>query len=337
MSDTPLPAGKEPLIDLDHLYRELEAAETRIRPHIRETYLEESPTFGRQAGGRVWFKLENFQHTGSFKARGAVNKLLTLTPEIRANGVITASTGNHGAAVGYALSQVGGRGTVYVPENASPAKLANISRWGIEIRTFGQDSVESERRARQAAEESGRPFISPYNDPDIVAGQGTIGLELVRQMPAPERVYIALGGGGLAAGVALALKRRWPQTRIIACSPENSAVMMASINAGRILELASRPTLSDGTAGGVEAGSITFPLCRALVDEFVTVSETEIAAAMHQYIRTERQIIEGAAGVALAGLLKRQPAKNTGDAAVILCGRNIDLPHLLPILTRDED
>lgn len=181
----------------------------------------------------------------------------------------------------------------------------------------------AEAYARTRAETEGVPYISPYNDPDVVAGQGTAGVELARQLPHADAVFIALGGGGLLAGVAAHLGPAWPGVRVVGCSPENSAVMIHSLRAGRILELESRPTLSDGTAGGVEAGAITFGLCRALAGDLVTVSEEEIRRAMHLVYETHRLTVEGAAGVALAAYLRQAAAWRGKTVVVILCGGNV--------------
>jgi threonine dehydratase len=246
--------------------------------------------------------------------------------------VVTASTGNHGAAVGFALRSVGARATVFVPERASPTKLAAIARQGGEIRRHGVDSGETEIFARAHAEATGAVWISPYNDPLVIGGQGTAGVELLRQVPDLDAVFVSLGGGGLIGGIGAWLKAHAPATRVIACSPVNSAVMMRSVEAGRILTLDSLPTLSDGTAGGVEPGSITFDLVRAVVDEHVAVDEDEIAAAMRDTMEAHHMMVEGAAGVAVAGF-RRQAARWSGArVAIVLCGANVSLSTLKSIL-----
>ncbi|MDJ0755210.1 MAG: threonine/serine dehydratase [Ardenticatenaceae bacterium] len=307
-------------------------ARERIRPYIRQTYLDPSPFWGNQIGGEVLLKCENYQHTGSFKVRGALNKVLALTEKQQAGPFVTASTGNHGAAFGYALSQIGGRGIVYVPENASPNKLKNISRWDVEIRTHGHDGAVSEQAARAYAHEHDLPYISPYNDPEIVAGQGTIGIELTEQSDPADVVYVALGGGGLISGIAAYLKQKWPSCRIIGCSPKNSAVMIESQAANRILDLPSMPTLSDGTAGGVEPDSITFDFCRDLVDGYETVTEDEIATAMRFTIDNDQKLIEGAAGVAIAAMYKQKEQLKGKKVIVVLCGGNVSVSVLKQIL-----
>ncbi len=313
--------------------REVFQAEERIRPYIRQTYLQRSPAWSAAGGGDVFFKLENLQHTGSFKARGALSKLSWLSPEQRGAGVVIASTGNHGAASAYAMAQTGAKGTIFVPENASPVKINAIEALGGQLRYFGDDSVAAERRARAFAAEKGLTYISPYNDPQVIGGQGTIGLELAQQAGQLDAVFVSLGGGGLVAGIAGILKTTMPDVQIIACSPKNSQVMAESIRAGKILELPSLPTLSDGTAGGVEEGSITFEPCRRLIDDYLTITEQEIAAAMRRYIETEHLLLEGSAGVACAGYLQTQERWRGKRVAIVVCGGNISPDVLGRVLT----
>lgn len=320
-------------MDPQDIVHEVQAAEGRIRPYIRETYLQPSAYFSRLAGIEVYFKCENLQHTGSFKVRGALNKVLSLSEEERARGIVTASTGNHGAAVAYALSRVRARGIVFVPESAAVSKIEAITRLGAQVRYHGSDPVDAEIFAREFAAEHELTYIPPYNDPQVIGGQGTIGIELSYQVEDIDAVFIALGGGGLIAGVAAYLKAFNPAIKIIGCSPENSQVMIQSIKAGELLDLPSLPTLSDGTAGGVEAGSITFPLCQQLVDEYETVSETEIATNLCLFLHAHHQLIEGSAAVPIAALQKRRDEFAGLKAIVILCGANIDPATLKQVLT----
>jgi threonine dehydratase len=301
----------------------IEAADERIRPHARETPLIHSPALSELAKAEIYLKLENLQRTGSFKARGALNKLLLLSPEDRARGVVTASTGNHGAATAFAAGKVGVAVTVFVPHIAAPSKVERIRKLGARVEFFGQDSGETELHARGVARAEGKCWVSPYNDLDVVAGQGTIGVELLRQEPGLEALVIALGGGGLLAGVAGYLKAVRPETWVIGCSPRKSAVMIRSLEQGRILDLPSEPTLSDGTAGGVEPGAITFDLLRDTVDQYDLVDEDEIARAMRLLYEEERLVVEGAAGVALAAALHPNPRLEGKKVAVVLCGGNI--------------
>ncbi len=312
------------------------AAEARIRPYIRETPVETSAVLGRKSGARVFLKLENFQLTGSFKLRGAMSKLLALTPEQQQRGVVAASSGNFGVAVAHGVQTLGTRGVVFVPADASPAKIDAIRERGVEVRQEDGDCVLSEAKARKYSEDNGLAYLSPYNDPQVVGGQGTIGVELARQLDGIDVVYIALGGGGLISGVAGYLKSLDERVEIVACSSEHSKVMHESVAAGRVLELDSQPTLSDGTAGGVEQGAITLELCRRLVDRYLLVSEDDIRDAMRLIIGHHHVLIEGAAGVAVAGYL--QDAEHRAEqlanrrVAIILCGANIAMPTLKGVL-----
>lgn len=297
-------------------------AESRIRSWITETPLEPSP-LAAASGARLYLKLENFQRTGSFKARGAFSKLLSLDAPGRARGVIAASTGNHGAAVAYAAAALDTRARIVVPSDANPGKVASIKALGGDVEVHGDDSAVAETYARARALEQQIPYISPYNDPDVVAGQGTIGIELAGQLSMVDAVFIALGGGGLLAGVGALLKSIWPGTVVVGCSPENSPVMIESIRAGRILDLPSRPTVSDGTAGGVEAGAITYEWCRSLADQLVTVSEDEIRQAMRAVLETHHLAVEGAAGVPLAAYRRHAAEWRDKNVVVVLCGGNV--------------
>ncbi len=308
------------------------AAETRIRPHIRETLLDPSPYYSQTTGANVYFKCENLQHTGSFKARGALNKILSLTDEDRSRGIVTASTGNHGAACAFAMKKVGAKGIVFVPETAAETKVANIQRRGAEIRAFGTDGLDTELHARQYAADNGMTFISPYNDVDVMAGQGTVGVELLRQLPDVDAVFVAVGGGGLMGGISSYIKAVKPTVEVVGCSPFNSKVMEESVKAGKVLALESLPTLSDGTAGGVELDSITFPLCRDNVDRYISVTEDEIATSMRTFMNAQHMMIEGAAAVPIAALMQDYAKYAGKNVAIVLCGANISLSVLQGVL-----
>lgn len=308
------------------------AAEHRIRALVRETPLERSDALSARIGGEVLLKLDNLQHTGSFKVRGASNKILGLDDDRNAP-VVTASSGNHGAAVAYVLRNVGRKGIVFVPTGASAIKVQNIRSLGAEVRLFGEDSGATEIHARDWAAERRLTFVSPYNDAAIVAGQGTLGLEALRQAAGRiDNVFVSVGGGGLVGGVALYLKSMNPDIRIIGCSPAASCVMAQSVRAGRILDLPSLPTLSDGTAGGVEADTITFALCRDYVDHWIEVSEEEIAEAMRLFIDAHHMLLEGAGGVAIAGALGAGEAWTAGRSLIVICGANISRETLKSVL-----
>ncbi len=307
-------------------------AANRINSFIRETPLDYSPYFSELTGANVYLKLENLQHTGSFKLRGAFNKLLTLSEEERAAGGVAASSGNHGAAIAYAMHELGISGTIFVPEQTSSTKVDAIKRAGGEVRFFGTDGLDTETHAREYAEQNGMVYLSPYNDADVIAGQGTCGVEIAHQLSDVDAVIVAVGGGGLISGVGTFLKSVNPAVSVVACQPAASAVMTESVKAGRILDLPSDPTLSDGTAGGIEADAITFEICRDIVDEYVLVAEEQIADAMRGFIDAHHMLPEGAAGVAIAGLLASGDKYKDKNVVVIVCGGNISRETLKKVI-----
>ncbi len=307
-------------------------AANRIASYIRETPLDYSPYFSELSGANVYLKLENLQHTGSFKLRGAFNKLLSLSEEDREMGGVAASSGNHGAAIAYAMNELGISGTIFVPEQTSPTKVDAIKRAGGDVRFFGTDGLDTEMHAREYAGQHGMVYLSPYNDLDVIAGQGTCGVEIAKQLSNVGAIFIAVGGGGLISGVGSFLKSVNPSLTVVACQPAASAVMTESVRAGRILDLPSDPTLSDGTAGGIEADAITFDICREITDEFVVVSEEQIAEAMRGFIDSHHLLIEGAAGVAIAGLLASDHKYKGKNVIVIICGGNISRETLKKVI-----
>jgi len=307
-------------------------AETRIRRLVRQTPLDRSIHLSEMTGCDVWLKLEHLQHTGSFKLRGAANKILSLFYDELERGIVTASNGNHGIAVCYAAKQVGVAPQVFMRHGVSEAKLGLIRLLGGQPVFYGHDPLEAELKARATANENGQVFISPYNDALVVAGQGTIGIELHQQLREVDAVFVTVGGGGLISGIATYLKAVSPRTRIVGCWPENSPVMHECLKAGQIFDCPEQPTLSDSTAGGLEPDTITFGMCAKLIDTHVLVSEDEIKRAIRLLVEKERWIVEGAAGVALAALLKEQQRFAGRRVAVVLCGRNIAAEKLREIL-----
>jgi threonine dehydratase len=308
------------------------AAEEKIRSHIRETPVEYSPYLSRLGNCEVYLKLENIQLTGSFKLRGAANKVLSLTKEEKDKGVITASTGNHGLAFAWIAKKFDVKGTIFLPETSSPTKIEALRLYGADIQYHGDDCVKAEIHARKIAEEEGLTFISAYNDPQIIGGQGTIGIELARQIPGLECVLSPVGGGGLIAGIAGYLKTENSDIEIIGCQPEKSAVMYASIKAGRILDMESEPTISDGSAGGIEPGAITFPICQELVDDFILVTEEEIASALRLIIEKHYLLIEGAAALSVAAFIRQINRFQGKNIVLVLSGSKISLETLKKVL-----
>jgi threonine dehydratase len=316
----------------ERLPADIVLAANRIGPHIRETPLDHSPFFSELSGANVYLKLENLQHTGSFKLRGAFNKVLSLTPEERRAGCVAASSGNHGAAIAYAMKKLGVTGVIFVPEQTSPTKVDAIKRAGGEVRFFGTDGLDTENHAREYALQNGMAYLSPYNDEQVIAGQGSVGVEIARQLPEVDAVFIAVGGGGLISGIGAFMKSVNPNVEIVSCQPIASKVMTESVSAGEILDLPSEPTLSDGTAGGIEAGAITFDLCSELIDRFVLVSEEQIATAMQGFIDSHHQLPEGAAGVAIAGLLEVADDYAGKNVVIVVCGGNISRETLKKVI-----
>lgn len=294
----------------------------RAGAHLRKTPLVPCPRLSEAIGGEVHLKLESLQATGSFKLRGAFARLTAESPTPAR--VVTASTGNHGAAVAHAARSLGIEAVVYVPRTAAAAKVDKIRTLGALVREAGEDCVEAEAAARGESEAEGLVYVSPYNDPEVVAGQGTLGLELVDEVPGGvDAVSISVGGGGLISGTAAALKAAWADVRIIGASPERSTAMLRSVEAGRILPDEGLETLSDGTAGGIEDDSCTFQLCRDLVDEWVSVPEEEIAAEMRAALIQDHLVWEGAAAVAAAGLVRAARERSVRTAIVVVCGGNV--------------
>lgn len=312
------------MINRDDIVQEIYNAEERIRPHIVRTPIIESTVDGSRRTHPVFLKLENQQHTGSFKARGSLNKILSLNDMDQQKGVITASTGNHGMGVARALQLTGVAGSIFLPRSASKLKLEKLTMLGANLQFVDGSPLDTELHAKSVAEESGANWISPYNDPKIIGGQGTVAIEILEQMPDVRRVFVTVGGGGLVSGIASMLKHERPGIEIIGCVPQNSPEMYLSVKAGHIVHLdEDKETLSDGSAGGAEDDAITFPLCAELIDDWVLVSENEIADAMGAIYQEHKMIIEGSAGVAVAASLKY--GSDTQHDLAIICGGNVDV------------
>ncbi len=312
---------------------EISLAENRIRPHIRETPLDFSLALSKRTNTNVYLKCENLQYTGAFKVRGAFNKLLSLTAAQKQAGIVTASSGNHGAAVAFGLNKLKLPGIVFVPENASSTKVNNIRNYDIPVEFYATDCMQTELYAREYAKQHNMYYVSPYNDPQVIAGQGTIALELAHQLDKIDAILVPIGGGGLISGIAGYIKAVSPQTQVIGCLPANSPVMAESIKAGKIIEMKTFPTLSDATAGGIEPEAITFDVCQRYVNDYILASEQEIKDAIISLIEAQHMLVEGSAGVAIAALFKNAEQFHGKNVVVILSGANISTGTLKSILT----
>ncbi len=298
-------------------------AQQRIGSSVRRTPVEEISELVPLAGARVYAKLENLQETGSFKLRGATNRILHLSAGEQDLGIVAASNGNHGLGVAAAAKRAGIAAEIYVSSQVASSKAKRIEEYGARIVKAGSEPLEAEITGRDKALKSGRAFISPYNDWDVLAGQGSIAVELCEQIPSLDALFVAVGGGGLIGGVGAYLKYVCPRTEVVGCWPENSPVLYEAMKAGRIVPVAEKSTLSESTSGGLEEGSITLDVCRAVIDTCILVSEEQILDAMRLVHRSKQWLVEGAAGVALAAFLKTADWYKGKTVAIVICGGNL--------------
>ena len=303
--------------------RGVDRARARIAGDIVRTPLEYSAFLSLAFGAHVYLKWECAQATGSFKFRGALNKLRTLRPGERRKGIVSASTGNHGLAVSRAARIEGIALDLFLPENAAALKIAKIRSEGVAPRFFGRSCERTEIHARRTAESSGRAYVSPYNDLEIVFGQGTIGREILEDLPGIEIIVVPVGGGGLIAGIAGYLKAWKAGIRVIGVEPAASAFMKAAFAAERLVDFPEKPTVADAVAGGMEPGTVTFPLCRAFVDEILTVGERDIRRAIRTLWAVHSRTVEGAGALPLAALLAHPAAFRNRRIGLIVSGGNI--------------
>ncbi len=324
------------LVDTFNLKKEAEKAERKIRKHIRETPLEYSPFFSQRGDCEVHLKLENMQLTGSFKLRGTMNKLLSLSKKERKTILVTASSGNHGTAFAYAVKKMGLRGIIYLPGHTSKVKVEAMKYYDVVLKFFGTDCVNTEEHAIKEALKNNFKYIPPYNDLKIIGGQGTIGIELKKQLEKIDAVLVPVGGGGLISGIAGYLKSLDENIEIIGCLPENSPVMYESIKAGKIIEMESKPTLSDGSAGGIEQSSITFDICKKYVNDFILVSEEEIKEAIKLVLEKHFMLIEGAGALSVASFMKAKERFKGKTVVLILSGSKISLEKLKEVISSED-
>jgi threonine dehydratase len=312
---------------------DVEAARARLAGVIHETPCAYSQRLSDLTGARVFVKLENLQMTGSFKERGAANVLLQLSPAERRRGVVTASAGNHGLAVAFHAARLGVGAVIVMPEWAPLTKVTAARRQGAEVVLHGENYDEAYARAREIETERGLVFVHPFDDLRVIAGQGTIGLELATQVPDLEAVLVPVGGGGLAAGTAVAVKGRKPGVEVIGVQADEVAAMKAAWASGERVTVPSAPTIADGIAVR-RAGEHTLALCRQWVDQIVSVSEEEIANAILLLLEIEKTVVEGAGAVPLAALVNKKVAGAGKTVALVLSGGNIDVNLISRIIER---
>jgi threonine dehydratase len=303
--------------------RDVLAAARRIAPYVQRTPLERSAHLSDASGADVWLKLECFQHTGSFKLRGALNALLVLDEGARRRGVVTASAGNHGLGVARAADLTGLPAVVVVPETASAAKVELLRQAGCELILHGPDYDAAERHAIQLAQARGATFVSAYDHPAVVAGGGTIALEILEALPEAELLVVPAGGGGLISGVALAAKAVSPEVRVYGAQSTASPALHAALAAGQQVPVPIHDSLADGLAGNIAPGSITVDLAGRYVDGVVLVEEAEIATAMRDVLEHEHVLVEGSAAVAAAALRAGRLPVAGRRVVLVLTGRNV--------------
>jgi len=311
----------------------VEAARRRLRDAIVQTPCAYSQTLSELTGARCFVKLENLQMTGSFKERGAANLLLQLTAEERRRGVIAASAGNHGLAVAFHAARLGVPATIVMPEYAPLIKVTNARRYGAEVILHGSNYDEAYERARALETERGLIFVHPFDDPRVIAGQATLGLELLEQLPEVEAVVVPVGGGGLIGGVALAVKGTRADVQVIGVQSAALPAMTRSLEAGQRVRVDSAPTIADGIAVR-QVGSLTLELAQAWVDRVVTVDEEELSNAVLLLLEIEKTVVEGAGAAPLAALLNRPLGLERRSVALVLSGGNIDVTMLSRIIER---
>lgn len=311
----------------------IEAAATRIGPSIYESPLVHSRTLSRLTGNTIFLKLENLQMTGSFKERGALNRILTMTDEERRRGVIAASAGNHAQGVAYHATQRGIPVQIWMPRSTPLVKLSATRNHGADVVLHGDNYDEACRAAMDRSRERQATFIHPFDDDEVIAGQGTLGLELLRQNPALDVIVVPVGGGGLIGGLGCAVKEGASSVEVVGVQTARLSSMSAALRHGTPVEVSAGPTLADGIAVRT-AGVRTLPLVQRYVDQLVTVDEDEIAAAILTLLEGEKTVAEGAGAVALAALLQAKTGHQGKNIAVLVSGGNLDVNLLARIIER---
>ncbi len=300
-------------------------AHERTKDYLIPTPLEFSRYLSDQIDGEVWLKLDLVQRTASFKFRGALNKILSLTEEELDGGVVSASTGNYALAVAEAMRIRNRRATIYVGNDMDESRLGILRAHGLDVVVFDGDAWGAEKEARRVGDEEGKVYVSPYNDPIVVGGQGTCGYEISQQLPDLDAAYFACGAGGLLTGSSAWLKSQNPDVRTFGVSPSNSPVMFESVRQDKMITMDTKPTLADTCGGGVDLDTITLDYCRRYSDGIVLLSEDEIAAAVRLLFEQHRLVAEGSGVLGIGGILKNKEKLKGKKVVAVVCGRNIDL------------
>ena len=312
----------QPQLNVPQLVRE---ANERCQDHLLPTPLEHSMYLSDKIEGEVWLKLDSMQRTSSFKFRGAINKILSLTEAELDRGIVSASTGNYALAVAEAMQIRNRRATIYVANDIEPSRLELLRSHGLNLVIHGEVAWDAEKEARRVGDEEGKIYVSPYNDPIVVGGQGTCGYEISQQLPDLDAAFLACGGGGLLTGSAGWLKSHNSDVEAFGVSPANSPVMYESMRTNKMVEMDTQSTLADTCAGGIDLDSITLDLCRRYVDEIVLLTEKEIEASIRLLFEQHRLVTEGSGALSIGGLLKRKERFKGKKVVAVVCGRNVNL------------
>lgn len=303
---------------------DIEDARKTIRDHINKTPLIRSEFLSGLCSGDVYLKLENAQVTNSFKIRGAINRMMKLSAEERKCGVIAASSGNHAQAIGFGAEKLNLKATVVVPENCPKIKVEKIKRYNIKLILHGEIYDVTEQYARALAKEEGLTFISSYNDPFVVAGQGTVGLEILEDLSSVDTIIVPIGGGSLISGIAIAAKSIKPGIEILGVQPETTPAIYYCLKAGKIIDVGMRDTVADGLSGNIEQGSITFEMIQRYVDEVLLCDEETIRSAIRVLWEKERQVAEGSGAIAIAPIMISKERFARKRTVAVISGGNID-------------
>lgn len=305
---------------------DIKTARETIKPFVKKTTLKHSNFLSSLCQGTIYLKLENAQLSHSFKIRGAFNRILKLTLEEKQKGIITCSSGNHGLATAIAAKELDVVVKIVIPETTPQKKVNKIKKYNVDLVLYG-DYDEAEQKALELAHKEGKTYISPYNDSDIIAGQGTIGLEILEEFPEVEKVLVPVGGGGLIAGIAIAIKSKNRSIEVIGAQSKASPVMYESLRAGKILkseELKIQDSIADGLSGGIEEGSVTFKITQKKVNKVILVKEENIKEAIRLLWEKDNQVVEGAGAVGPAVVIENKEQFKNKKTVIIISGGNID-------------